>query len=104
MLKRIFIGASLLLASSIHPLFADYSDLQTVAAAVQDNQIAVQLQNTNSTAESARIQVAVRVQSGSVEILTIPTVTVPGSGTAVVTASASAPIVQIIDDPQPISP
>ena len=105
MLKRLLIGScSLLLASSIHPLFADYSDLETVAATVEGDRVAVQVQNPTSTAETARIQVAVRVEDGSIEVLTIPTVTVQASSSAVVTASASAPIVAIIDDPEPISP
>ena len=104
MLKRLSIGASLLIASSIHPVFADYSDLQTVAATVEDQQIAVQVLNPTSTAESARVQVTVRVADGSTEVLTTAPVTVPGSSTSTVSVSATTTVVAIIEDPQPIGP
>lgn len=104
MLRKLLVAVLLLIASSLYPLFADYSDLQTVGATVQDNQVTVQVHNPTTTTEAARIQVSVRVDDGSTEVLTVPTVTVDGSVTVSVTASASKTIVEILDDPQPISP
>ena len=104
MLKRLLTGALLLLASTFSPLMADYTDLQPVATAVVNNQITIQVDNPNTSAESARIQVAVRVADGATEVLTTSTVTVAGTATLSVTVSATQPIVGIIDDPDPISP
>ena len=101
MFKRLLIGLLLVLPSSIQPLLADPTDLQATTAAVADDQIVIQIDNPNETAESASIQVAVKVEGGSTEVLTVPTVTVGASSTVFVTARASAAIVQIIDDPQP---
>jgi len=102
MLKRLLIGALLLLASSRNPLFADSSDLQLVVTTVQNDQVTFQVDNPNTSTESAvRIQVSVRVADGSTELLTSSSVTVPGSSTATVTVSASETIVEILDDPQP---
>lgn len=102
MLKRLLLGVLFLLASAFQPLFADPSDLQVVATTVQSDQITFQVGNTNASAESAQIQVTVRVTGGSIEVLTTPTLTVPGSATSAVTVSASDTIIEIIDDPEPI--
>ena len=104
MMKRLLLCAAVLLALPIRPLRADYTDLQPTTAAVVDDLIIIQVDNPNTTAESASIQVAVQVEDGSTEILTTATVTVDGSSTVFVSARASAPIVQIIDEPDPISP
>jgi hypothetical protein len=104
MQKRLFIGALLLRATTFQPLFADYSELQLVGATVAINQVTLQVANPQTSTESARIQVAVRVADGSTEVLTTTTVTVPGSATSTVTVSAPAAIVEILDDPQPIGP
>jgi hypothetical protein len=101
MLKKLSIFALLLLASSLHPLFADPSDLQLVATTVDDDQITFQVGNPNTSTDSARIQVSVRVADGSIEVLTSSTVTVAGSSTSTVTVSATDTIVEILDDPQP---
>jgi hypothetical protein len=104
MSRKFFVGTSVLLASSVFPLLADYTDLQPTAAAVENDRVIVQVDNPNAVTETARIQITVRVADGSIESLTVPTVTVQASSSTLVTASASATIVQIIDDPQPISP
>jgi hypothetical protein len=104
MLRRLLVCVSLLLASAFQPSFADPSDLQLVSTTVENNQVAFQVGNPSTSAESARLQVSVRVADGSTEVLTTSTVTVPGSTTSIVTVSASTTIVQIIDDPEPISP
>ena len=101
MLKRLLFGALLLLVSTFQPLRADPTDLQATTAGVAVDQIVIQVDNPSTTAESAGIQVTVKVEGGSTEVLTIPTVTVEASSTVLVSARASAPIVQIIDDPQP---
>jgi hypothetical protein len=104
MLRRLFVGAALLLASSFQPLFADASDVRVVGTTVVDSQITFQIQNSNSTAEPVRVQVAVRVADGSTDVLTTTTVTVPASATTTVTVSAADTVVEIIDDPNPVSP
>jgi hypothetical protein len=104
MLKRLLIGALLMLASSIHPLYADYSDLQPIAATIENDQITIHVENPTATAESARMQVAVRLANGSTAVLTSAPLTVPGSTTSTVTVSAANTVSEILDDPQPISP
>jgi hypothetical protein len=85
-------------------LFADYTDLQTTTAEVNNEHVVVQVHNPNAVAETTRVRIAVQIEEGIIERLTIPLMTVPASSTLFVTASASATIVQIIEDPQPISP
>ena len=104
MLRRFLIGAALALASSCLPLLADYSDLQPIVAAVENDRVTLQLANPTPGAEEARIRVEVKLDDGSIEVLTTAAVTVPGSGISTLTVPASGPIVEIIDDPQPISP
>ena len=104
MLRRLLIGLALLLISGFQPSFADPSDLQVVGTNVQTDQVTVQVENPTASAESVRIQVSVRVADGSSRVLTTSTVTVPGSATSTVSVSAGDTIVQIIDDPEPISP
>jgi hypothetical protein len=104
MLRRLFVGAALLLASSFQPLFADASDVRVVGTTVVDSQITVEVANPNSTAEPVRIQVAVRVADGSTQVLTSTPVTVPGSATASVSVSANDTVVGLVDEPDPVSP
>jgi hypothetical protein len=96
--------ALLVIASASAPRSADVSSLQATAAAVVDDTVLVEVDNPDPADESAAIQLTVQVDDGSLEQLTVPEVTYEASSSAVVAVSASQPIVQIIDDPQPISP
>src|ERR1700741_3427993 len=51
MLKRLLIGASLLLGSAFQTSFAIDSDIQLVATTVEDAQITFQVANPNTTAD-----------------------------------------------------
>ena len=105
MSKKFLVAAALILLGPIQrPLQADESHLQATTAAVVDDTVLVQVDNPNSNDESARIQLTVQLDDGSIEVLTVPTVTYEASSSALVAASASRPIVQIIDDPEPTLP
>ncbi|HZN56104.1 MAG TPA: hypothetical protein VFB67_12370 [Candidatus Polarisedimenticolaceae bacterium] len=91
---------ALLAASS--PISATPADVHVTGSTVSGNQVAVTIQNVGSSPQSTRIQVSAQLANGSIVTLLSAEVSVGAGSSAVVTVSASAPIVAINEDPQPI--
>src|SRR5580765_8418594 len=86
------------------PALADYSDLQASTSGVSGQTVTVAVHNPTSGAVTARVHFWVRVGDDTYYHLTSSNFSVASGATISVSLSAPAPVVEIVDEPDPISP
>ena len=104
MLKRTLVSVFVLCLATSGVLWADSTDLQVVGANISGNQVSVTVDNPNASPETARVLVSVRLVDGTTPTLVTSTVTVNGGATSTVSVISTQEILEIVEDPQPISP
>jgi hypothetical protein len=87
---------------ALRPALADYSDLQASASGFSGQTVAVSVHNPTSGAVTARVHLWVRVGDDTYYHLTSSNFSVAAGATISVSLSAPAPVVEIIDEPDPI--
>jgi hypothetical protein len=85
-------------------LAADYSDLQASTSGSAGQTVTVAVHNPTAGAVPARVRVVVQLDDETFFILMSSNFTVAAGATSSVVLSAPAPVVGIIDDPEPITP
>ena len=85
-------------------LAAEYTDLQASTSGSSGQTVTVAVHNPTAGPVPARIRVVVQLDDDVFFLLTSSNFAVSAGATISVTLSAPAPVVGIIDDPEPISP
>lgn len=88
----------------LKPVRADYSSLEASTSGVTGPTVTVAVHNPTGGSVTARIRVWVQTDPETFYLLTSSNFTVTGSGTIFVKMTAPAPVLEIVDSPEPINP
>ena len=83
------------------PVFADYTELQTVTTGFSGTTVTIAVVNPTSAPISARVRVVVRVGSDSYYLLSSSTFTVAANSASTISLNAPQAIAEIEDNPEP---
>ena len=104
-MRKLSIGIAVLATIAAVTLsLASYLDLEITSSGLSGNQISVTVHNPETSSETARIRASVRLSDQTTITLTSSNITFPADSITTVTLTAAHAVVEIIDDPQPISP